>query len=299
VAALVGRPLIVASGADLRLDVRVSCSPAGCQARIRTQGASRGLRELEDPDPTCAGLADALAITLAVLLDWTPPAASASSSQPFSASSPASSAPSAPSASSASSAPSASPAPVPAAAASWSAVSAPRTTGEGLGPRSLGVAAGGGLVTGVLPSMAGLWSAEIEARWAIRMSVGLNGAPAQSLGFQGGTVTTRYLAGSLVGCLPVPVGPVELGACGALQLARFQAEGSGFPHNDSTRRLWWLPGLGVDARGPVVGRLGWSVRALFSVRDREQTVSVGSLGTAAHLPRAGIQTRATLTLSFW
>jgi hypothetical protein len=285
VTALVGRPLIVPTGrGDLSMDVQISCSPAGCRARISTRGASRGLRDLDDPDPSCAGLADALALTIAMLLDWTPgPALSASASASASASSP-------PAVSSPPVAASVFPSGVPASSGAPPPVS-----------RLVGVAAGGGVATGVLPAAAGLWSAEIEAQGASwwRVSLGLSGAPAQSLAYQGGSVTMRYLAGSVVGCLPVRAGGVEVGACGALLLARFEAEGSDFPQNDSTRRLWWLPGLGVDARGPLVGPLGWSLRALLAVRDRDQTVSVGSLGTAAHLARVGLQTRAALTLSIW
>jgi hypothetical protein len=317
VTTLVGSPLVVAAEpetrpgpeargrrGDVSLEVALSCSAAGCQARIVTTGASRGMRVLDDPDPTCAGLADALTITLAMLLDWVPPP---------SASAPALVVP-APAASSIASA-------VPAASAITSAVpavssitsAAPAPPAPALERASatsrpgLGVAAGGGLASGMLPSVAGLWSGELEllrssssasVPW---VSLGVSGAPSQSLAFQGGTVTTRYLAGSLVGCLPAwsRTGVVAVGACASFWLARFAAEGSGYPKNDATTRIWGIGGLGLDARGPLFGPLGWSTRALLTVRDRDQTVSVGSLGTAAELSRVGIQARLALTMSIW
>jgi hypothetical protein len=304
VTTLVGSPLIVAAGAgtggateagrgEVSLVVSLACSPSGCQARIVTAGASRGRRLLDDPDPTCAGLADALTITLAMLLDWVPPVPAA---PPASGSGAALIVPP-PAAASSSAA-----APAPASSSSFASASERRAMSA---PPGIGVVAGGGVVTGIAPSVAGLWSGELELRrassssalpWA---SLGISGAPAESIAFRGGTVTTRYLAGSLVGCWPLRTGVVAIGACGSLSLARFAAEGSGYPKNDTTSRLWGIAGLGLDARGPLFGPLGWSTRVLLTVRDREQTVSVGSLGTAAELSRVGMQARLALTMSIW
>jgi hypothetical protein len=300
VEAVVGRPMIVGAGrGDLSMEVQMSCSPAGCQARIRTRGVSQGIRDLSDPDPACEGLADALAITLAMLLDWSPAPPASSSAPLSSAVAPSSSLLSASSSSLLSAPVSASaeppPGPPPTAPAAQSAVA------SSLAPRSLGVAVGGGLATGVLPAVAPLGSLEVEAQWSpwLRLSLGLEGVVPQSVAFQGGTVAMRYLAEGLVGCVPARVGVVEIGGCAALGLGQFQAIGSGFARNDSVLRLWWLGGLGAEVRGPLYGALGWSVRGLVEAQTAGQKVTVGALGTAAQLDRVGLRGRLALTWSIW
>lgn len=319
VAKLVGSQLIVPPGqGELSLEVAMSCAETGCEARIETHGRSQptrgpsatggttGTRVLADVDPTCAGLADALTITLAILLDWQPPAAAA----PPALVVPASSA-------------SAAPPPV------SDTPPAPAPT-EPTRPVTLGLVAGGGAATAVATSLAGVWNAGLWVRRAGRedavgsssragsrshspggpwASIEATGSVAERLAFAGGTVTTHTLAASVVACLPVPLplprASVVLGACGSIALARFRAEGSGFPKNDAATRLWGVGGLGLDARGPLPGfatgrvGLGWSARAMATARDRSQTVSVGSLGTAAELPRVGVEARLALTMSIW
>jgi len=70
VEAIVGRPL--AESADSRtMQVRVQFfrSEAGYEARLRLTGAREGERVLFDNGPNCAALADAVAVTVALLFD--------------------------------------------------------------------------------------------------------------------------------------------------------------------------------------------------------------------------------------
>jgi hypothetical protein len=127
--------------------------------------------------------------------------------------------------------------PVPAAASASSTAAAPEGGFHGL------VGAGADVTFGLVPSTAfGLvvhggvaWtfaSAELEVRWL----------PNTSLGFEGGTISSRLLTGALVGCATFKSFG-SFGACGLFETGPLTSQGHGYSQSFSSTT--WTAALGV------------------------------------------------------
>jgi hypothetical protein len=268
---LMGRAALSSNGPpEVNLEVQISRRSHGYRAVVRVSGTSSGIRELEDEGPGCDSLADALTVTLAVLLDWQ--GGSTLTPKPLPTSPPAALPPG--------------PAPPAPAPEPWSP--------------SLGLALGGGLAPRVLPHLSSFVALELELelRRSVRLAAGGFWLPEQSQRLQEGTITTGYAGGLALGCMPLRAGPVELGPCGGLALGRFWTRGEGYDQNSQVRRLWIAPGLGLDSRGPLGKRLSWTLRALGHVPLRAQTISVADVGTV-EVPRAGVFVKIGLVVSIF
>lgn len=275
VAALMERPAVHvgAAPADVQLAVSLTCDDEGCSAQVLASGGATGLRALRDPDPTCAGLADALAVSIAVLLDWQgpqPPAPPPTSPSP----------------------------PVPTPQVTVTIQAPPRITSP---PLHLGYFAGAGVALGLLPHV----SLSLDAGLTLsahslpaRFTLGLHWLPEQSMSFHQGNIHTRLLSERLTGCVPVLKSPVELAPCAALTLGHFRAVGSRFTDNSTVHATWLLAGLGAELRLPLGQRVSLSAQALGQARSREHTITVAGLGEAAALGRFGLTSRLALSVSF-
>ena len=69
---IVQRPVVSASGERLVADVRFQRGESGFAALVRLEGAKQGERRLTDTGGSCAPLAQAVAVTLALLVDLGP-----------------------------------------------------------------------------------------------------------------------------------------------------------------------------------------------------------------------------------
>lgn len=245
----------------LDVSATVMLLPSGFRAELRTtqRGVER-TRTLEAP--SCSELTEASAVVIALAL------------------SPPKEAPARP-------VPVAPPPPAPAA-------DVPDTPDEpgGLARRSsvrLGVA--GGLATdfgtlapvslGFALGLGGRWGRYVEH--ALRVSV----FPTRSASIAGHPeqgVNLGLAAAALSLCFEPLSGPVELGACGELELGMLHVEGFGTPDRYSHDAPWVAPGLGFRTAYPEHGpvRVALTGDALFPTEQTKFTIT--NLGVAHELP---------------
>lgn len=218
--------------------VQILAEDGGYVAILRREGRADRARTLSDPGPGCEGLADALSVTLAILLDQAAPRV-----EPRRVDTPPPSAPRAV----------APPAPAPFAPAS------PRAELVGLGA---GLALTVGLVERAAPALV----ADVSVRPLSRLSLelGLLVPSSQPFAFPPGVVDVSLTLGLARACYVAPFGPAARPyaflACPEVGLGALRGEGTGYPVSRGETRTWWLLGAGFETQGPVAGPVGWFAR---------------------------------------
>jgi hypothetical protein len=243
------RPLSVPTAAGETLLVEVDFTRQGdrYQAALRLRGAKTGERLLDDHGSTCAALAEAAGVTLALLLDQElerpprpPPPAEAPQAQPKP--------------------------PAAAAASTRGWLSFLAGPAFGLVPMtSLGVGAAVGLDRGPF------WI-EIAGRHVL----------AQSAPFGPGSVRVALTMGDLELCGSLALSGEALRAalCAHGAAGRLVGEGIGYQASTSAAFPWFAAGGGARIGGVVGGRWHWGVRSVVLIPLREQTFSVQNAGVA-------------------
>ncbi len=235
---------LAASEPRFALGVTFSREGDSYRAAIRTQGPKEGERSLEDEGPTCVALAEAVGVTLALLLDRVPrrdlPAP----------------------------APRQAPATIPGRAsirwAGWIGVSGGPVFGE-----TPGTTLGFGPTLGV----------EL-ARWSI--ALGGTETLSRSVRFASGTVRVGLRSGDLQLCRMIDLRGEALraGACARAAAGQYRAEGDGYPVTTSVRLPWIAAGGGLRVGGRWANRLLWGVSGILMIPSRRQTFSVENAGVA-------------------
>jgi hypothetical protein len=235
VARMNGAPALDATGktaSPTRLHVEISRGLDGYSAVIRALGARSGERRLSDAGPSCKNLADALALTLAIILD----------------------------------AKQASIEPTPRAfeprlrASSESLASSNRRTSGDVGA-AIGLHAGLLAETGLLFTALG----RIDLGELITLEAGGFVTSEQSVDHVGsdGKLSLRLLSGFLGVCarLASDRSRIALAACAEPYLGWLRGTGAGFDHpRPAQNHVWLAGGIALDLDGAISGPLRWHVR---------------------------------------
>jgi hypothetical protein len=252
--------LVTTRGADTRLqfEVEVTRNRSGYAAVIRASGSRSGERRIADIGEDCSGLAQALAVTIAIILDDERDAPAD---------------------------------PVPT-TAEW----APRKTSTAQPPvapprKSIWrpYALGVGTV-GVLESVAFGPSVGLS----LDLGQALIGADAlwllpRTFDLPPGRVDVSLVAASVYGCWRA--GAIEsepwVGVCAHVSAGSLGGSADGFTTNKSARRPWIAPGIGTIAGGPLVGSIEWFAQGKLYVPVHEERFVIDNVGTAHTTPPLG------------
>jgi hypothetical protein len=249
----------------------------GYGAIVTTTGSQAGVRELRKPGPSCAILAEAVSVVLAVLFDLAPPEEPRVDDTPAPAPPPA-------------------PAPAPLSRLDARAPSAPPREPARRRPSELSVgigahgAAGYGLlgaapvgaVTGAIRGGIGRWE----------LGAGVLGAPNRAVEHIGGAVYVSVVAGRLVGCgwlLAARLRP-DLAFCAGLLLGRLRARGDGFDDDAPVvHDAWFAAEAAAAGRFPLTANVALRLGISLIVPSRSQRYTVAGGGTAFQSsPAAGL-----------
>lgn len=272
VARQVGRPVFEPSGSGSlpTVDVAIVRDGPGYQAMVVVEGRAR---RLADPGPSCAGLSEALAITIAILIDR---AAMPVLPAPLPPPEP--------------------PPPMP-----------PRPVAiPPSGPRA-SLALESAFTYGLLGASARpAFTALLEIRVAgpVWLAPGFLWAPSRSIDFPPGAVGVSLAAGTLRACAALLGGArngPSLSACFEPSFGALHGEGAGYASDDAASRLWATLGLGLVGRGPLFGPVGWFAHAagFALVGPREQFDVRGVPGIAYDPSPAGLSVGAGLRLTIF
>lgn len=253
---LVGRKALVAMGTpgqSFAFEIQFYKADEGYTAIMLAAGRSR---QLEDPGPTCAGLSDALALTLAILVDAdeAPPAPP----------------PPPPPAKKAAPAPTFVPPPLP-----------PPAPTEG--PRLLGsplVGVSTGLSGDAVP--AAILAFDLRVFGPLSIALGFAWMPSQDFALAPGHVEVQLLHGQLAGCLSSwrVLGRVRLGACLQLDVGAIRGKGVGYDTTGEVTRPWTALGLLGLLDVPVAGPFYWSSRLSALVVTQQEGFRIDRVGVA-------------------
>ena len=279
VARMNGRPSLDPGGssaATTRLHVELSRGLEGYSAVIRAAGARSGERRLTDVGPTCENLGDALALTLALILDSDQGSIESSA---------------------------------PAQHFSRAHGFEPRLDGRSLAPpaggsrNSVDLALGIGVHAGALDEAGVLFTglARVTLGEWLMLEAGGFVTGEQTLPHEiRGSLALRLAGGFLGACarLASDRSPLALALCAEPYVGWLRGTGRGFdePRPPQTH-LWLAGGLALDADGAVAGSVRWFFRAGgLLVAERRFTVSVDGepqplfeTGRAALLASAGLR----------
>jgi hypothetical protein len=245
VARMNGRPSLDPRGNSVgttRLHVELDRGLEGYSAVIRAAGARSGERRLTDVGPTCANLADALALTLALILDSDRGSIESSSpAQHFSR----------------------------APRAFEPRLDAPSFARPATSSRnSLDLAAGIGVHAGALEEVGLLFTglARVALGEWLMLEAGGFVTAEQSVRHEtsDGSVALRLAGGFLGVCtrLASDRSPLALALCAEPYVGWLRGTGSGFNEDRPTQtHLWLAGGLALDADGLISGPFRWYARA--------------------------------------
>jgi hypothetical protein len=229
-------------------DVEMSKDAEGFVAVIRPRAQPAAERRLSDPGATCEGLAEALGLTLGLLLDR---------EQPRTAEGPGPG----------------DTAPPPRAAAAGERRHAP-PAGVRAGALGLGIDAGVLATYELLDSAWPALFAEVELRAFERLGIaaGALWMPTEPLEAGATTVDVGLLAATARGCWYLRVATPRIGACALGGVGRLQAQGQGFDVTYARTSPWYAVGAAGIAGGPLFGPIGWSARVGVWVPLRHETL---------------------------
>jgi hypothetical protein len=258
--------------AELTIEVRFARTPENAfSARVTATGPKPGQRLLRDISPTCDALAEAVSVTIALLLDDALPDRHAATIAPG-ATAPATHSPPAD-------------------------TTPPRAhdlnANAWTGRASLEVGGGYGLAgSGALLGF-GRAGAR-HGRWLFDLGAGAN-LPREQ-GFQNGSVRTSLLFGSLRACYLLGQS-LLIAPCVQVGAGRLHGEGSGYGEVRAASLPWTAAGLGLAGEVPLGAGFYATLAATLWVPTRRQTFSVENAGIAwESKPLAGVLT-AGLALS--
>jgi hypothetical protein len=257
---LVGRKALVAaadSGSGFAFDVQILKSEEGFTAIVLAAGRSR---QLEDPGPTCGSLSEALAATLAILVDAddTPP-------------------------------PSAPPPPPPRPAPAPVIVPPPTRPPPppSYGPRFLVspiVAVSSGLSGVAVPALA--LAADVRVYGPFSVLAGFTWTPSQSYELAPGHVDVQLLFGQLGACASTwrLFGSSRLGGCFQVNVGGIGGKGVGYLTTKEVVRPWTSFALTAMLDVPIVDRFFWSSRLSGFVVVPQEGFQVDNVGVAFDPP---------------
>jgi hypothetical protein len=239
----------------------------GYGAIITTTGSQAGVRELRKPGPSCAALAEAVSVVLAVLFDLAPleqpPKVLPIASPP----------------------PEAAPSPVlpppraPERPPSRPEPARPRTFGRSVGVGVQGAGSYG--LLGAAPVLAVAGAVRVSSgRW--ELGAGALGAPKRAVEYIGRVVYVSVVAGRLVGCgwLFSSRSRPDVGFCAGMLLGRMRARGDGFDDDAPVARATWFAAEAAAAgRLPLTANLAVRLGISLVVPSRSQRYTVTMAGT--------------------
>jgi hypothetical protein len=250
-----------ASSAAIEAEIAFDRTVERLRAKVRLGGAKTGERELTDTGPSCAPLAQSVAITLVLLADHGPESPMVS-------------------------APSAAMESVPPPSA-WRAGRVSAVGGTGLG-----------LVSTVAGTLSVGMFAERRSGWGLAGGVFFV-APRRT-SFPPGEVRVWLLAAEAQLCRAAGGDHrMSLAACVGGAGGYLAAQGFGYPTSRATGFPWFAANARLALGGPIVGRLRWLAQAEVLVPLRRQTFSIDALGTAWESRPVGGRLELGAELSLW
>lgn len=254
------------SSDPLNVDIDFERDEDGYVARIRTSGRSEGVREVRKPGNTCAPLAEAVSVVLAVVFDLLPPEPGPQAPGPEAPPEPTPVAP-----------PPAKPAPP------LPPPERARETRPGT-EFSFGVAAQGGLAYGLLgDALVGAVSLGVRPRFG-RFDIGIGGlwAPNRTIEYLDGTVSVSVWSARIGACgwLNPSVLKPDLAACLGFLVGSLNGSGEDFDEPGNASDLWLAFEAGAAGRVPLARN--WALRLGISalIPTRQQSFEIRGGGTA-------------------
>lgn len=248
------RPAGALPSEKLVLEVRIDRNDAGFSAEIKAFGRKSGVRRLSVPGESCDGLASALTVTLALLMD-----------RQLGSESPKTQAPQAPTSEKPLGAPASRPSGAPATARP-----------------SLGFALDESLTHGLAYGWSAAVTADVagyQGRWLV--AAGGMWTPSRAVSFDAGRIEVQLLAGRARGCYAA-LGSWDKGyVAGCIEAAagRLRGEGHGYPTTRVQSRPWVAGGGSIRTGGPIAKPFFWGVAATVVAPVQQQTFSVDRIGT--------------------
>ncbi|EYF00750.1 Hypothetical protein CAP_9028 [Chondromyces apiculatus DSM 436] len=246
-------------------DIQIFRPEADYAAILQAGGLTR---QISDPGPTCAGLAEALVITLAILLDSEAPSRPAPEPEPPATPLPdgnLSPRPVTPPVGSVQIRPAPAPAPPGLlATAPGSILPRPPAPAPPDKPWDLSLDLGAAQTLGLLTPFSWAFYAEASLRLPrVSFAAGALWLPSRTLDVPPGEVDVSLALATARACAAVAGrldGP-RLSACAQPMLGAFTGVGRGYNPDRQATVLWMGLGALLLGEGPIVGPLGWSARA--------------------------------------
>lgn len=247
-----------AGGAGDRIEVDFARDASRYRANLRMSGTREGSRALEYPSSTCRAMAEAVALTIAVLVDpdFVPP----DDTKPSDDTEPPT-------------------APPPAAPQPPSADAKPALE---RGSWDTSLLFGGGLTAGVVSNAAPVFV--LGGGLAVgRFSVHLTGmgVPPQHFDVSPGAVDVWFAAASLTGCFsPLRASSWQVGGCTGVSGGALRGSGSGVRDASDALRPWLAADVHVLALGSFRGAIGWFARIGAVVPFERASFAIAGAGIA-------------------
>jgi hypothetical protein len=269
----------VPAGAEPGLDVQIYKSDQGFTAVIQAGGRTR---QLSDKGTTCGGLAVALAVSIAVLLDTEPLTPAPDPPSPSAvppAGSPALPLP-----------PEATPLP-------------PPVEDRPVVPRLVRVtlAASPVLTVGLLQGFAGGVSTELEVRVGrFTVSGGVLALPGESIILPGGQVKLELTAGLVRACgIVAGDEPMRLVLCAEPMGGSMHGEGQGYPASRPSNLPWAAVATSALFQQRIWGPVAWGARAGLAIPLTKNSFAVENGPTVFTAAPVGGVWNAELRVSIW
>jgi hypothetical protein len=259
--------LPAAPKSPLHVEIEFHHDRTGYVAELRTSGSTEGVREVAKEGDSCAPLAEAVTVVLAVLFDLNPRETSAVAP------------------------PGVTP---PMTVAERPATPPPRTGTEH--PResaSIGMVVSGGAAYGLLGSaVVGTLSGAVRPRLGhFELALGGLWAPNRSVEYPPGRVLMSLLAGSIQGCawLRPAAARADLGLCAGFLAGSLRASGDGYLKDFPVSNAWLAFEASGLARLPLSRNIALQLGLSLAVPTRQQAFTVENAGVAVESsPVAGL-----------
>jgi hypothetical protein len=267
------RPLKSDSGeASLEVQVSFTWSREQYFADVLSRGPKPGERVLHDRGQSCAALAEAVSVAIALLLDKELEARASGGDQ---ASSPAVASRAEPQKNAAD-------------RARDEIAESNRASARGADALQLRATLGGGAVSGLVGQSSALLSEELGLRiqHGFIFDAGFSAVLPGTTSYGAGSVRATLLFGSARACY-VWGETFSIGPCASFGVGRLRGVGIGYASTTSQDLTWSAAGVGAVAEGPVWGRVFWAVSGTLWLPTRRSSFSVQNVGTAWESHTAG------------